>query len=125
MRYLLDSHVFLWYKASDSPLAPRHRETLDNAEHELFLSVASIWELSIKRSIGKLSFTGSFEPATKSSLIQVLPIGLKHAEEIERLTRHHGDPFDHMLVAQARVEGLVLVTHDEVLAQYPAPVLRV
>ena len=125
MRYLLDSHVFLWYKDRHSPLSRKHREHLDNLQHELLLSVASIWELVIKRASGKLRFSGSFETATRSSDIRVLPIQMQHAEEVENLPRLHRDPFDHLLIAQARVEGLILVTHDEVLTRYEVPIMLV
>ena len=125
MRYLLDSHVFIWYKDRKSPLSRKHRDHLDDLRHDLLLSVASVWELTIKRSIGKLNFTGSFATATQSSDIRLLPIQMDHAEEVERLPRWHRDPFDHMLIAQARVEGLILVTHDEALGQYEVPLLRV
>ena len=125
MRYLLDSHVFLWYKDRHSPLSRQHRDHLDDLQHELLLSVASVWELTIKRASGKLRFTGSFEVATRSSDIRVLPIRLQHVEEVELLPRLHRDPFDHMLIAQARVEGLILVTHDGVMGSYDVPLLRV
>ena len=125
MRYLLDSHVFLWYKDRKSPLSRKHRDHLDNLAHELLLSVASVWELTLKRSLGKLHFTGSFATATQSSDIRLLPIELGHAEEGERLPRWHRGRFDHMLIAQARVEGLILVTHDETLGRYEVPILRV
>lgn len=125
MRYLLDTHVFLWYLDRHSPLSRRHRDHLDDLQHELLLSVVSIWELTIKRASGKLNFTGSFTTATQSCDVRVLPIQLRHAEEIEHLPRLHRDPFDHMLIAQARVEGLILVTHDHTLSQYEVPILRV
>lgn len=125
MRYLLDSHVFLWYKDRKSPLSRKHRDHLDDLQHELLLSVASIWELTIKRASGKLSFSGSFSTATQSSDIRVLSIQRQHAEEVEQLPRWHRDPFDHMLIAQARVEGLILVTHDEAMDRYDVPLLRV
>ena len=125
MRYLLDSQVFLWYKDGRSLLSREHREHLDDLRHELFLSVASVWELTIKRALGKLSFAGSFSIATQSSGIKMLPIELGHVEEMEKLPRLHRDPFDHLLIAQARVEGLILVTHDRAIHHYDVPTLRV
>lgn len=125
MRYLLDSHVFLWYKDGRSPLSREHREHLDDSRHELLLSVASVWELTIKRALGKLCFAGSIAKSTQSSGITMLPIALEHVEEMEKLPRLHRDPFDHLLIAQARVEGLILVTQDRVIHGYDVPTLRV
>ncbi len=125
MRYLLDSHVFLWYKDGKSPLSREHREHLDDYRHELLLSVASVWELIIKRALGKLKFAGSFAQSTHSSGITMLPIELGHVEEMERLPRLHRDPFDHLLIAQARTEGLILVTHDRAIQSYDVPTLDV
>ena len=125
MRYLLDSYVFLWYKDGDSPLSREHRNHLDDTRHDLLLSVASVWELTIKRALGKLRFTGSLTKATASSGIEMLSIELGHVEEMERLPRLHRDPFNHLLVAQARVEGLILVTHDRAIYGYDVPTLRV
>ena len=124
MRYLLDSHVFLWL---DDParLGATVQAMLDDPENELFLSAASIWELTLKRAAGKLHFTGPFAAAAATYNIAVLPIRAEHVAEVEELPRFHKDPFDHLLVAQARVDGLVLVTHDEVVTRYPVASLRV
>lgn len=124
MRYLLDSHVFLWF---DDPaqLTVAVRAILDDAENELFLSVASLWELTLKRAAGKLHFTGAFADVALSYRIALLPVEAMHVEAVEDLPRYHKDPFDHLLVAQARVENLVLVTRDAMLARYPVPIMRV
>jgi PIN domain nuclease of toxin-antitoxin system len=124
-RYLLDSHVFLWLDTLDSRLKPEHVRTLADPENDLYLSTASIWELSIKRSLRRLKFDKPFADAAKEKSITLLPILAEHAEAVEGLPRHHSDPFDHMLIAQAKVEGLVLVTHDRILAEYDVAVLRV
>lgn len=121
MRYLLDSHIFLWFDDPEQ-LAPPVRAMLDDGDNELYLSVASIWELTVKRAAGKLHFTGAFADAAARYFIGVVPVRAEHAAEVERLPRFHKDPFDHMLLAQARVEDLVLVTHDLVLARYGVPV---
>jgi PIN domain nuclease of toxin-antitoxin system len=125
MRYLLDSHVFLWYDEGNEKLKPQFTELLDNPEHELYLSAASLWELAIKRTLGRLKRETSFSSSARRLGIQVLPVTSQHAEEIEQLPRLHGDPFDHMLVAQSRIEGLVLVTHDRQMQEYDVAVLRV
>jgi PIN domain nuclease of toxin-antitoxin system len=124
-RYLLDSHVFLWLDTLDHRLRAEHVQLLADPENELYLSTASIWELSIKRSLRRLKYDKPFADAAKEKGIALLPILAEHAEAVESLLRRHNDPFDHMLIAQARVEGLVLVTHDRILMEYEVPVLRV
>lgn len=121
MRYLLDSHIFLWF---DDPaqLAPAVRAILDDRSNDLYLSAASIWELTLKRAAGKLHFTGPFSAVAARYQMDLIPVRAEHTEAIEQLPRFHKDPFDHLLLAQARVEGLVLVTHDAVLARYGVPV---
>ena len=124
MRYLLDSPIFLWLDDPEK-LGGSVQGMLDDPENELFLSVASIWELTLKRAAGKLHFTGSFAAAADRYSVAVLPISAEHVAEVEQLSRFHKDPFDHMLVAQARVERLVLVTHDDVVLRYSVASLRV
>ena len=124
MRYLLDSHVFLWLDDPDRMTA-KAQAVLADRENELFLSVASIWELTLKRSVGRLHFTGPFAEVAEAYQITLMPVRAEHVEKAEELPRFHKDPFDHMLVAQALVEDLVLVTRDEALARYPVPVMRV
>ncbi len=125
MRYLLDSHVLLWCSTQRSPLSAEHLELLSDPRHELYLSVVSVWELAIKRRSGKLQFSGSFHVAAQLFGMSILPVTLEHAEEAERLPQFHRDPFDHMLIAQTRVEGLILVTHDDAIRRYDVPLLRV
>jgi PIN domain nuclease of toxin-antitoxin system len=124
-RYLLDSHVFVWLDTMDVRLRSEHVQTLADPENDLYLSTASIWELSIKRSLRRLNFDKPFADAAKEKGIMLLPVLAEHAEAVERLPRHHNDPFDHMLIAQVMMEGLVLVTHDRVLGEYGVPILRV
>jgi PIN domain nuclease of toxin-antitoxin system len=93
--------------------------------NEVFVSAATVWELGIKQSKGKLKLGRSvFEQMTVYGFVE-LPISFRHAEKAAGLQMMHGDPFDRMLVAQAIVEGMTLVTADRVLAEYPAAVLRV
>jgi PIN domain nuclease of toxin-antitoxin system len=124
-RFLLDSHVFLWLDTLDPRLNSRHLALMQDPANELYLSAASLWELANKRAVKRLEFNGSFAEAASANGIAVLPVLGSHAEAIETLPRFHNDPFDHMLVAQAMVEGLVLVTHDAKLHAYNVPMLRV
>ncbi len=124
MRYLLDSHIFLWLDNLER-LAVPVRDVLGDPKQELYLSVASLWELTLKRVVGKLHFTGPFAAAAERYRITLLPVLAEHVAAVEQLPRFHKDPFDHLLLAQARVEDLVLVTHDEVLTRYGVAVWQV
>ena len=127
MRLLLDTHVALWVVAEPAALSVAARESIQQAER-IFLSVVSPWELTIKAALGKIELHRPVEEIC-SELIrefgaEVLPVGLPHVLEVGRLPPHHGDPFDRLLLAQARVEGLTIVTRDHVFAEYGGPILR-
>ena len=116
-RILLDTHVLLWAVAEPRRLPPAARKRIDDAE--VFVSAASIWEVSIKAALGKLSadpaeLLAEIEPAG----FQLLPITGEHAAAVARLPPIHADPFDRILLAQAKTEPLLLVTNDSVLAGY-------
>ena len=119
MSYLLDTHVLLWWM-DDAPRLQRHvRDLIGNPDHDIAVSAASIWEAAIKRAIGKLRFeTPALLQALHRGHVRVLPITAEHALAAGDLPRHHEDPFDRMLIAQAVVEGLSIVTHDRRLQQY-------
>ena len=116
MRLLLDTHVLLWAVLDD----PRLTETQAKAisEGELYLSSASVWEIGIKRSIGKLNVPDKIFDIAVNAGCRPLPISWTHAQTAAALPRHHADPFDRMLVAQARCEGLHLASSDSKLALY-------
>jgi PIN domain nuclease of toxin-antitoxin system len=122
---LLDSHVFLWFDRGDGRLPDSIRHHIDTTK-DAYVSAVSIWELSIKRSLGKLpGLSGSLIEIAKRNHFQLLPVTPEHAEAVTTFERLHGDPFDHLLLAQAKTEGLTLVTHDDILARYGVPVLLV
>ena len=98
------------------------RDTIDDLGNRAFVSSASIWEISIKRNSGRLDFDGDTIASCAASGFQILPIVAEHAELAGRLPLHHTDPFDRMLVAQARIEGLVLLTRDRKLIPYGVPI---
>lgn len=118
-RLLLDTHVFLWWRTDDPRLTAPVRDAV-TAAAVVYVSAASAWEAAIKVGLGKLVLPGPFEAGVVDSGFDRLLVGFSHAEEVVRLPPHHRDPFDRMLVAQARVEGLVLVTHDDALRPYDA-----
>lgn len=122
MRLLLDSHVFLWWRSAPERLSSGALDAIKDAL-DCYVSVVSIWELSIKRGLGKLSFDGSLGDGVAASGFDPLAVSFRHAEEAGGLPFHHRDPFDRMLVSQARIEGLTLVTQDRALKAYEVPIL--
>jgi PIN domain nuclease of toxin-antitoxin system len=124
-RLLLDTHVWLWWKADDRRLGKHARHAIVTAA-EVRFSAASAWEIAIKTAAGKLTTpaASNLVEEIERDGFQPLPVTLAHAEELRSLPTLHRDPFDRMLVAQARVEGLTLVTSDERLAGYDVTVLR-
>jgi PIN domain nuclease of toxin-antitoxin system len=117
--YLLDTHVLLWWMDDAPRLQSRVRKIIGNPEHDIVVSAASLWEAAIKRATGKLRFdTPALLDALRRDRVRVLPITAEHALAAGDLPRHHDDPFDRMLVAQAVAEGLRIVTHDRRLQQY-------
>jgi PIN domain nuclease of toxin-antitoxin system len=119
MSYLLDTHVLLWWMDDAPRLPSRVRDLISNPDHDVAVSAASIWETAIKRAIGKLRFdTSVLLQALHRSHVRVLAITAEHALAAGDLPRHHDDPFDRMLVAQAAAEGLSIITHDDRLRQY-------
>jgi PIN domain nuclease of toxin-antitoxin system len=123
VKLLLDTHVWLWWLSDAAQLDGSARTTIAARENLVVVSAATIWELSIKRARGRLVFDGDPVAAVAEGGFEPLPIALGHAAEAGRLPRHHRDPFDRMLVAQARAEGLTLVTRDPVFDRYEVPVL--
>lgn len=123
-RLLLDTHVWLWWQADDARLGPRTRTLLQRAS-EVRFSAVSAWEIAIKVSIGKLTLPADADIIDElaHSGFLALPIDIAHAEDVRRLPPLHNDPFDRLLVAQSRLEGLTLVTADRQLAAYGIAVI--
>lgn len=123
MRVLLDTSSFLWFISGNELLSPTARQLISDSDNQLFLSTASLWEIAIKVSVGKLTLTQPFAKLFPGQLLAndvvLLPISLDHAARIIDLPFHHRDPFDRMLIAQAMVEDLPLISPDSILARYP------
>lgn len=125
MRYLLDTHVLLWWIADDPKLSADTRNTITDPNHDIVVSTASIWEAAIKRALGKLRFeTPVLLDTLRRGVLPVLPITAEHALAAGDLPRHHDDPFDRMLVAQALAEGLTIVTRDARIRAYEAAIIE-
>lgn len=122
MKLLLDTHAFIWF-VYDSPDLPRKtRELLEDEQTELLLSTASVWEMAIKASVGKLTLmSGAADLAAnqmQKDAIDILPITLPHLDLIESLPFHHKDPFDRLLIAQTAFEHIDIVSVDTIFDRY-------
>lgn len=123
MSLLLDTHVVLWWLADDPQLPDEVKSRLDQ-EPDVHVSAATIWEIAIKQALGKITAPADLARLVRDSGFRMLPIGIAHAMDAGRLPLIHRDPFDRILVAQARCEGLTLVTRDPHCQQYDVPILR-
>ena len=125
MKCLLDTHILLWWIEDDSKLRADLRATIADPANEVLVSAATLWEAAIKRALGKLRFeTPVLLAALNRGGIDVLPIAAEHALAAGDLPRHHDDPFDRMLIAQAIAENLILVSSDAQLRVYPVGLIE-
>lgn len=124
MTLLLDTHVLLWWREASSRIDGEARRSIATAD-DVFVSAASAWEVAIKVALGKLRIPEPLEDAVSESGFDALPITFAHAATVTGLAPHHADPFDRMLIAQALIEGLTIVTHDRRFAPYGVPVIWV
>jgi PIN domain nuclease of toxin-antitoxin system len=120
---LLDSHALLWWESEDARLSIETRRMIESPEVTVRFSAVSVWELGIKQAKGKLTTPAGFVDALVADGFRELPVSAHHALLAAVLPQHHSDPFDRMLIAQARSEGLTVVTRDERFAAYGVPVL--
>lgn len=128
MRLLLDTHVALW-AITDSPQLPaKGRKLILDAGNEIFVSAASVWEIAIKHGLGRGNMPISGSDALlyfREAGYELLSVSAEHAAQVENLPPHHADPFDRILIAQALLEPLRLMTHDAAFARYDAPILLI
>lgn len=122
MNYLLDTHVLLWWIQGESRLSPNVHKALSKSTGSVYVSVASLWEMVLKIKLGKLQMPAPFNSYILRQLqinrMEILPIHAPHVLETLDLPPHHRDPFDRLLIAQARVEDLTLITRDKTLKAY-------
>jgi PIN domain nuclease of toxin-antitoxin system len=124
MRLLLDTHAFLWFIAGSSSISSTARSLIEDTSNQPLLSMASIWEMAIKQSLGKLNLSRPFDVFVTQQMtrngIKVLPIEMPHVTSVATLPFHnHRDPFDRLLIAQAMVEQIPLASADDQFDQYP------
>lgn len=127
MKLLLDTHTFLWGLQDSPRLSTNARDALRSTDNDLLLSIASIWELSIKAGLGQLDVADDLAAFLTEQIalwrIQVLGIEMRHAVAVRTLPQHHRDPFDRLLVAQSQIEEAMLVTDDRHLREYDVRIL--
>jgi len=123
LKLLLDSNAFIWAYARPTELSTAARRALGDPANDRFIGIASIWEIAIKMSIGKLVLTSDLAGALSDIAAVPLPISLAHISRAQGLPFHHRDPFDRMMIAQAMEEGLTIVTRDRSVRAYGVPVL--
>lgn len=128
MKLLLDTHILLWAAGFPDRLSAPARKLFEDPDNELVFSAASLWEIAIKSGLGREDFSANARLVRRGLLDNgyiELPIASEHAVEIDALPPIHKDPFDRILIAQAMVEGITLITVDEIVARYPGPIRRV
>ena len=125
MNLFLDTHALLWW-LSDSPNLPAEgRNAIADAGNLIVVSAAVIWEIRIKQALGKLEIPSNFCRVIKDQGFELLSITADHAYAAGDLPMHHRDPFDRMIIAQAKLEGLKVITHDNIFKKYDIPVLEI
>ena len=123
--YLLDTHAMLWYLRDSPELSASAHSLIDKAEY-VAVSIASFWEIAIKQSIGKMQFCMTIPELESLCLdrdIQVLPVQSVVLEQIKSLPKIHGDPFDRLIIAQAQISKMTIITRDKMIPQYPVPTI--
>lgn len=121
MNILLDTHSFLWFSENNPKLSKSAKALIENIENTCMISVASLWEMAIKVSLGKLKIKAGYSNLINQIIkydFIILPITFEHTEKIASMSFHHRDPFDRILIAQSQVEELTLVSSDTILDKY-------
>jgi PIN domain nuclease of toxin-antitoxin system len=122
MKYLIDTHVLIWFSEDDQRLPTRIKTILEDNDSEIFVSHATIWEMAIKISLGKLKILNSlddWEQVLAKNSIALIPNSFKHYQILLSLPLHHQDPFDRLIIAQAISEDFTLISHDPKFSDYP------
>ncbi len=128
MKFLLDTHIFIWWAEEPARLSPTALTALEDESNDLVLSVASVWEMQIKIQIGKMKLSQSLPALIASQQqtndLQILPIEYTHVLTLDNLPLHHKDPFDRVIIAQAIAESMTLVSVDTAFPAYPVKLLN-
>jgi len=124
MNILLDTHVLLWWLDDNPALSDNARLYISDGNNLIFVSAAVIWEIRIKQSLGKLDIPPNFREVLEQQSFELLAITIEHAHAVGALPTIHRDPFDRMLVAQAKTEGFTILTRDPFFKQYMVPIIK-
>lgn len=122
MKLLLDTHALIWTLQAQTRLSSTAIDAISDESNEVFVSVVSTWEIEIKKAKGKLRIPGELGAGLTAQGFQTLPVALRHVLAVESLPRYHRDPFDRMLISQAQLEGMTLITSDRTIRKYPVAV---
>jgi PIN domain nuclease of toxin-antitoxin system len=127
MKLLLDTHTFLWFIEGDLNLGSTARNLIEEESNQRFLSIVSLWEISIKISLNKLvlqmSFTDLVSQQIHGNAIELLAIQAAHLDELAKIPFYHKDPFDRLIIAQSIVENMAVISKDTAFARYPVTLL--
>lgn len=126
MNLLLDTHALIWFINGDKQLPNKSISLIRNIEIKCYLSIASVWEMAIKISLGKLDLNGGFDEISKILLrynIEILPLTFEHIQQLIKLDFHHRDPFDRIIIAQGLVEKMSIVSKDVNFPKYKIPLI--
>jgi PIN domain nuclease of toxin-antitoxin system len=127
MKLLLDTHVLIWLVEGSDNLSQAARQAIEDEKNSLHLSIASLWEMTIKMTLGKLQLEMSIDRIVESYILpsgmEIIPIHLNHLLVLRDLPLHHRDPFDRLLISQSQSEKLTLVSGDRVFGDYPVQIL--
>lgn len=121
MKYLIDTHILIWHAQANEKLHAKIIEIINDSSNEIFVSAVSIWEMAIKKNLGKLAYPESFtklEYDFVANFFELLPIKFIHNEVFSKLPQYHKDPFDRMIIAQAMAEDFTIITQDEKFKAY-------
>jgi PIN domain nuclease of toxin-antitoxin system len=124
MQYLLDTHVFLWWLTTPEKIHAKAQKIIRDKSNDIFISSASFWEMSIKKSLGRLTIPHNIMETTTSENFKILPILPEECIGVADLPMLHSDPFDRLLIIQAKLQNLVFITKDKKIAEYPVVTLK-
>lgn len=128
IQLLLDTHIFLWFVTAPANLSVAALAAIQDSENQIYISLVSAWEISIKSGLGKMTLAQPVEPfireQARRNRFEILPITLGHIAAVEHLPQYHRDPFDRLLIAQSIVDNLTLVSADHSFSQYPVTLIQ-
>lgn len=123
MRLLLDANALLWWRNASRRLSRPARDAIGDGRNEIILSAATLWEITIKRGLGKLQFPDDLEQVMHEEAFSLMPVAYAHLQTYDSLPHHHRDPFDRLLIAQSLSEGIPIATGDRIFAAYGVQVV--